>query len=157
MSVTYAVGVQRECERSMARLVTDIYSVQVTLRVKEFLEKMLQQIGAEHWHARGGDDASSSAPPETSPVEGKADDGVRGVPVHAMVVTHGAYICVLMRYVVEELRCILPPGRDKAHMLSLCPNTGLCRFMLTVRRGDNRFKLSGIRCVFAHRGDHVKQ
>ncbi|XP_037621893.1 probable fructose-2,6-bisphosphatase TIGAR A [Sebastes umbrosus] len=130
---------------------------QVKERVKEFLEKILQQIGAEHWRDGGEDETSLSAPPETSPVEGKADDGVRGVPVHALVVTHGAYMCVAVRYFVEELQCSVPPGSDKAHMFSLSPNTGVCRFILTVRKEDDRFKLSGIRCVFVHRGDHVKQ
>lgn len=126
---------------------------QVKERVKAFWEKMLQQIGSDHWN----DETSSSAPPDAAPVEGKADDGVRGVPVHALVVTHGAYMCVAVRYVVEELHCPLPEGCDKARMFSLSPNTGLCRFMLTMRREDDRFMLSGIRCVFMHRGDHVKQ
>ncbi|KAM9352082.1 putative fructose-2,6-bisphosphatase TIGAR A [Symphorus nematophorus] len=130
---------------------------QVKERVKAFLEKMLEQIGVEHWHDRGEDENSLSAPPETSSVEGKADDGVRGVPVHALVVTHGAYMCVAVRYFVEELHCSLPPGSDKAHMFSLSPNTGLCRFILTIRKEEDTFKLSGIQCVFIHRGDHVKQ
>uniref|UniRef100_A0A665TUD0 Fructose-2,6-bisphosphatase TIGAR A n=1 Tax=Echeneis naucrates TaxID=173247 RepID=A0A665TUD0_ECHNA len=130
---------------------------QVKERVKEFMEKMLQQIGQEHWSHRGEDEPSLSAPTEPSPVEGKPDDGVRGVPVHALVVTHGAYMCVVVRYFVEELGCSLPQGSDKAHMFSLSPNTGLCRFILTLRKEDDKFKLSGIRCVFVHRGDHVKQ
>lgn len=141
----------------MALFITDFCSVQVKERVKEFMEKMLQQIWAEHWHDSGEDENSLSAPPETSPVEGKADDGVRGVPVHALVVTHGAYMCVAVRYFVEEMHCSLPPGSDKAHMFSLSPNTGLCRFILTVRKEEDSFNLSGIRCVFVHRGDHVKQ
>ncbi|XP_070828860.1 probable fructose-2,6-bisphosphatase TIGAR A [Chaetodon trifascialis] len=130
---------------------------QVKERVKEFMEKMLQQVGAKHWHNRGEDKSPSCVPPEASPVEGKADDGLRGVLVHALVVTHGAYMCVAVRYFVEELRCSVPLGSDRAHMFSLSPNTGLCRFILTVRKEDDRFKLSGIRCVFVHRGDHVQQ
>ncbi|GLD60670.1 probable fructose-2,6-bisphosphatase TIGAR A [Lates japonicus] len=130
---------------------------QVKERVKEFMEKMLQQIGNEHWHLQGEDKASSSDPPESSPVEGNPDDGVRGVPVHALVVSHGAYMCVAVRYFVEELHCSLPQGSDKAHMFSLSPNTGLCRFILTLRKEDDRFKLSGMCCLFIHRGDHVKQ
>uniref|UniRef100_A0A8C3AR11 Fructose-2,6-bisphosphatase TIGAR A n=1 Tax=Cyclopterus lumpus TaxID=8103 RepID=A0A8C3AR11_CYCLU len=110
---------------------------QVKERVKEFLGKILQQIGAEHWHNRGEEEASLSAAMEASPVEGKADDGVRGVPVHALVVTHGAYMCVAVRFFVEELHCSLPPGCDEAHMFALSPNTGLCRFLLTVRREDD--------------------
>lgn len=127
-------------------------------RVKEFLEKMLQRIWAEHWQVGGEDENSSNVPPaETSPVEGKADDGVRGVPVHALVVTHGAYMCVAVRYLVEELHCSLPPGSDKAHVFSLSPNTGLCRFVLSMRKEEDKCRLSGIRCVFVHRGDHIKQ
>uniref|UniRef100_A0A3Q4HZP7 TP53 induced glycolysis regulatory phosphatase a n=1 Tax=Neolamprologus brichardi TaxID=32507 RepID=A0A3Q4HZP7_NEOBR len=123
---------------------------QVKQRFKEFLEKMLQQIGAEHFSERGQDDSSLPAP---SQAEGKADDGVKDIPVHALVVTHGAYMCVVVRYFVEELHCGLPRGSDKAHVFSLSPNTGLCRFIITVRKQDDEFILSGMRCVFIHRGD----
>ena len=119
-------------------------------RVKKFLDKMLQQISHQQQPDR------AEAPAETSPVEGKADDGVRGMATHALVVTHGAYMCVAVRYFVEELLCPFPPGSDKAHMVSLCPNAGLCRFILTMRQEEDGFKLSGIRCVFVNRNDHVK-
>lgn len=118
------------------------------------MEKMLQKIGDEHWDQSGEEEATS---PEASPVEGKPDDGVRGVPVHALVVTHGAYMCVAVRYFVEELHCSLAQGSDKTHMFSLSPNTGLCRFILALRREDDRFKLSEMSCVFVHRGDHNRQ
>ncbi|KAM7002907.1 putative fructose-2,6-bisphosphatase TIGAR A [Tautogolabrus adspersus] len=130
---------------------------QVKERVKEFWEKMLLHIGADHWDVRGEDQADLSAPQQTPPAEGKADDGVRGVPVHALVVTHGAYMCVALRYFVEELGCSLPQGLDKAHAFSLSPNTGICRFLLTMRKEDDRFRLTEMCCVFVHRGDHVKQ
>uniref|UniRef100_A0A3Q3H104 Fructose-2,6-bisphosphatase TIGAR A n=1 Tax=Kryptolebias marmoratus TaxID=37003 RepID=A0A3Q3H104_KRYMA len=87
---------------------------------------------------------------------GGADDGVRGTPVHALVVTHGAYMCVAARYIVEELRCRLPPGVDEVRMFSLSPNAGLCRFTLDIIKQGNRFVLSGIRCVFVHRAQHVQ-
>lgn len=121
------------------------------------MEKMLQRVGDEHWDHRAEDEASSSAPAQASPAEGKPDDGVRGVPVHALVVTHGAYMCVAVRYFVEELHCSLPHSSDKAHMFSLSPNTGLCRFILSLRREDDRFRLSEMSCVFVHRGEHVRQ
>ncbi|XP_041651534.1 probable fructose-2,6-bisphosphatase TIGAR A isoform X2 [Cheilinus undulatus] len=130
---------------------------QVKERVKEFWEKMLCRIGDEHWDDRGDEEAALSAQQQTSPVDGEADDGVRGVPVHALVVTHGAYMCVAARYFVEELNCSLPQGSDKAHMFSLSPNTGLCRFLLTIRKEDDKFRLTEMCCVFANRGDHVKQ
>lgn len=155
ISVTCADSVGRKCKRSMAQFLNRFYCVQVKERVKEFMEKMLQQIGTEH--DRWEDETSISAPPDTSPVEGKADDGVRDIPIHALVVTHGAYMCVAVRYFVEELHCALPPGSDRAHMFSLSPNTGLCRFILTMREEHERFKVSGMSCVFIHRGDHVKQ
>lgn len=134
--------------------ITGFCSAQVKQRFKEFLEKMLQQIGAEHFSERGQDDSSLPAPSQASP-EGKADDGVKDIPVHALVVTHGAYMCVVVRYFVEELHCGLPLGSDKAHVFSLSPNTGLCRFIVTVRKQDDEFILSGMCCVFIHRGDHV--
>lgn len=127
--------------------------VQVKERVRAFVEKMLQQISEQHWGLGGGEEPLSTA------VEGKPDDGVRGFPVHVLVVTHGAYMCVAARYFVEELQCSLPPGCDRTHMFSLSPNTGLCRFILTVREGDGdqRFVPSDFHCVFVHRGDHVKK
>ncbi|XP_017274413.2 probable fructose-2,6-bisphosphatase TIGAR A [Kryptolebias marmoratus] len=130
---------------------------QVKERVKTFWEKMLQQIGAEHWRdGRQEDVTSVTLPRDPSPVEGGADDGVRGTPVHALVVTHGAYMCVAARYIVEELRCRLPPGVDEVRMFSLSPNAGLCRFTLDIIKQGNRFVLSGIRCVFVHRAQHVQ-
>ncbi|KAF7659984.1 hypothetical protein LDENG_00289120 [Lucifuga dentata] len=125
-------------------------------RVKEFFEQMLQRIGSKHWRDRGQNEPASTAP-EMSPVEGKADDGVKDVPVHILLVSHGAYIRVAVHYFVEELLCSLPQGSDKSHMFSLCPNTGLCRFILTMRKEGDRFSLSEIRCVFVHRGNHVKK
>ncbi|XP_072241263.1 probable fructose-2,6-bisphosphatase TIGAR A [Leuresthes tenuis] len=126
---------------------------QVKQRVQTFLEKMLQLTGSQHWP----DGAAVPAPPEPSPVEGMADDGVRAMPVHALVVTHGAYMRVAVRYFVEELHCCLPQGCDEAQMFSLSPNTGLCRFILSITKEGGRFILSGIRCVFIHRRDHMKQ
>lgn len=129
-------------------------SGQVKERVKEFLGKMLQQLWDEHC---GADRKLTSAPAEVSPVEGKADDGVRALPVHAMVVSHGAYIRVAIHHFVEDLDCALPRGCDQAHMFSLSPNTGLCRFILTLTEVPGGFQLSEMRCVFVHRGDHIRQ
>ncbi|XP_060932749.1 probable fructose-2,6-bisphosphatase TIGAR A [Limanda limanda] len=124
---------------------------QVKERVKEFMVNTLQQLGAEHWH--------HSTEEETPPsgVEGRADDGVGGVLVHALVVSHGAYMCVLVRYFVEELLCSLPHGSDRTHVFSLSPNTGLSRFVLSLRKEGEEFQLSGVRCVFVHRSDHVRE
>lgn len=117
---------------------------------------MLRQILDEHWCNSGEEDQSERAPAEAPPDEGTAEDGVRGTPVHALVVTHGAYMCMAVRYFVEELRCPLPPGSDKATMLSISPNTGLCRFILTLRKEEDSVKLLRIHCVFMHRNDHIQ-
>lgn len=131
--------------------------MQVKERVKGFLEHMLQRMAADHCQQdREQNSTSSVAEPEISPVVGKADDGVQNIPVHALVVTHGAYIRVMLRYFMEELHCSLPEGSDKAHMISLCPNTGICRFIVTVRKEEDQVKLPAIRSVFIHRGNHVK-
>ncbi|XP_013889672.1 putative fructose-2,6-bisphosphatase TIGAR A [Austrofundulus limnaeus] len=130
---------------------------QVTERVRTFWEKMLQQMGAEHWNDRDREELRSAAmPPEPPPVEGRADDGVRDVPLHALVITHGALMRVALRYVVQELNCSLPWGCDEVHMFSLSPNTGLSRFTLTVTKQGDRFVLLDIRCVFVYRTDHIK-
>lgn len=131
----------------------------MTRRVKSFLDKMLRQIWDERRRGGGGggeDHHAEPTPAEPPPNEGTAEDGVGGAPVHALVVTHGAYMCVAVRYFLEELRCPLPPGADRAAMLSISPNTGLCRFMLTLRKERDGAKLARIRCVFMHRNDHIR-
>ncbi|CAG5958406.1 putative fructose-2,6-bisphosphatase TIGAR A [Menidia menidia] len=130
---------------------------QVKQRVRGFLDKTLQHIGSEHWQARGQDATSQAAPPAASPVEGRAEDGAGGLPVHALVVSHGAYMRVALRLFVEELGCRPPPGCDPEHLFSLSPNTGLCRFLLSIKQEGSAFILSGICCVFVHRRDHLEQ
>lgn len=117
---------------------------------------MLQQIWDEHWRNGGEDENSASAQAEEPPNEGTAEDGVRGTPVHALVVTHGAYMRMAVRYFVEELCCPLPPGSDKTTLFSISPNTGLCRFILTMRKEEDGVNLTKIFCVFVHRNDHIK-
>lgn len=125
-------------------------------RVRRFFDKMLQQIWDEHWRDGGEDEKAASAPAEPPCKGGSAQDGVRGIGVHALVVTHGAYMCVAVRYLVEELCCSLSPGSDEATMFSLSPNTGLCRFILAVRKEEECVKVSKVCCVFVHRDEHNK-
>lgn len=117
---------------------------------------MLLRIWEERWRDGGGEDEHPArAPSEAPPNRGSAEDGVRGTRAHALVVSHGAYMRMAVRYFVEELCCPLPPGADKTTMLSLSPNTGLCRFVLTLRKEEDGVKASDICCVFVHRNDHV--
>ncbi|CAB1322914.1 unnamed protein product [Coregonus sp. 'balchen'] len=116
---------------------------QMKTRIKEFLEHLFQRMVADH--CRPGQ--RETVMPEGA-LAGKPDDGIRNVPAHALVVSHGALIRVAMRYLVDELKCPLPQGLDMSHVIALCPNTGICRFIFTVTKGDAGITLSAIRCVF---------
>ncbi|RVE72367.1 hypothetical protein OJAV_G00061110 [Oryzias javanicus] len=129
---------------------------QVKERVKRFLEKTLQRIGAERWNGGEPDDTSAPASPEAPPAEGRAGDGVEDTALHALVITHGVYMYVAVRYFMEELVCGPPRGCEPALWRSLSPNAGMSRFRVSVRKDGERFVLSGICCVFLHRRDHLK-
>ena len=82
--------------------------VQVQERFRIFLEAMLCRIDADHWLNRPEPVSSAPEPePDVSPppAEGRADDGVRSLAVHALVVGHGAYIRCAVRHLLRELRC----------------------------------------------------
>nr|XP_057943452.1 probable fructose-2,6-bisphosphatase TIGAR A [Doryrhamphus excisus] len=122
---------------------------QLKQRVQEFWLKMLHQMWRQHWP----NSHDVSLPPVAAPQgETDADD----VPVHALVVGHGAYMCVTMRYLVDDLRCSVPRDCTRARMFSLCPNAGMSRFVLTLNQEDEAFKVSDIHCLFVNKGDHVK-
>lgn len=90
------------------------------------------------------------------PLVGRPDDGVQNVFPHALVVSHGAYMRVAMRYFVEDLACTVPPEANMAQVFSACPNTGMCRFIVTLKCYDTGVQLSGMRCVFVNRRDHMR-
>lgn len=83
------------------------------------------------------------------------DDGLAGVPLHVLVVSHGAYIRVAVRHLVEELGSALPPDLKASQVFSACPNTGMCRFVVTLRHGETVPVLSASRCIFINRKDHL--
>ncbi|XP_049578733.2 probable fructose-2,6-bisphosphatase TIGAR A [Syngnathus scovelli] len=122
---------------------------QVKQRVKEFWLKMVQHVGGEHWPNRGENGERSSAPH----VEGEEADNL---PVHVLVVSHGGYLSVTMRFLVDDLHCPLPEGYSRARMFSLSPNAGVSRFVLTLTKDNNAFEVSKIQCLFVNKGDHVK-
>lgn len=88
--------------------------------------------------------------------DGPASDGLHDVPVHVLVVSHGAYIRVVIRHLVEDLNCALPPGVKMSQLFSPCPNTGISRFVLSLTRTDSGPALSAARCVFANRRRHLE-
>ncbi|XP_055011353.1 probable fructose-2,6-bisphosphatase TIGAR A [Boleophthalmus pectinirostris] len=128
---------------------------QVKERFKAFWDKLLQQIGQEHWETHGGKSGSSVAPIQ-APVEGRAHDGLQDAPVHVLVVTHGAYMREAVKYFMENLNCSIPQVLNKSHMLSLSPNTGLCRFIVSLEKEKDSFRQTQIHCVFMHRADHLQ-
>ncbi|CAK6950048.1 fructose-2%2C6-bisphosphatase TIGAR B [Scomber scombrus] len=135
---------------------------QVKLRFKKFLKVLFERLLDEHsWSApdaSGGATAANVTAAAASDVapDGSADDGLQGVTVHALVVSHGAYIRVAIRHLVEDLKCSLPPGVKMSHLFSPCPNTGISRFILTLSKSEPGPVLSAARCVFTNRKDHLE-
>ncbi|XP_044200006.1 fructose-2,6-bisphosphatase TIGAR B [Thunnus albacares] len=137
---------------------------QVKLRFKKFLKLLFERLLDEHgWSApdasagAGAAAANMTAAAATDvALDGSADDGLQGVSVHALVVSHGAYIRVAIRHLVEDLKCSLPPGVKMSHLFSPCPNTGISRFILTLIQSESGPVLSTARCVFTNRKDHLE-
>ncbi|XP_029318270.1 fructose-2,6-bisphosphatase TIGAR B [Cottoperca gobio] len=136
---------------------------QVKLRFKKFLKLLFNQMLDEH--GRAGADASAgaseaangtaAAASDAAPV-GSADDGLQGASVHALVVSHGAYIRVVIKHLVEDLKSSLPAGAKMSQLLSPCPNTGISRFVFTLSRSESGPVLSAARCFFTNRKDHLE-
>ncbi|XP_067346136.1 fructose-2,6-bisphosphatase TIGAR B [Channa argus] len=123
---------------------------QVKLRFKKFLKVLFtQMLDAHGWSAP--DDAALDVASG-----GSADDGMQGVPVHALVVSHGAYIRVAVKHLVEDLKCSLPAGVKMSQLFSPCPNTGISRFILTLSQSASGPVLSAAHCIFTNRKDHLE-
>ncbi|XP_070709885.1 fructose-2,6-bisphosphatase TIGAR B [Pempheris klunzingeri] len=137
---------------------------QVKLRFKKFLKVLFKQMLDEHGWSRP--DASTGESENTAngtaaassdaALGGSADDGLQGVSVHALVVSHGAYIRVAIKHLVEDLKCSLPAGVKASQLFSPCPNTGISRFILTLSQSECGPVLSAARCVFTNRKDHLE-
>ncbi|KAA0724470.1 putative fructose-2,6-bisphosphatase TIGAR A [Triplophysa tibetana] len=126
---------------------------QVKARVKDFLQAMFQRIVDDH---RDKIQDEITMPKMEGPLAGLPDDGLLGEPVHALVVGHGAYMSIAMLYFFEDLKCSMPYGSDPARRFSLCPNTGMCRFVITLTCNKSDIALSDIQCVFINRRNHTK-
>ncbi|XP_033845192.1 fructose-2,6-bisphosphatase TIGAR B [Periophthalmus magnuspinnatus] len=129
---------------------------QVKTRFKKFLSFLFNQLLESHdW---SGQDAAATlkdgGAPDSTPC-GFANDGLDGVPVHVLVVSHGAYIRIAIKHMVEDLKCSLPEGAKMSQVFSPCPNTGISRFIITLQRSDSGPVLSAARCVFVNRHDHL--
>lgn len=105
----------------------------------------------------GGSAAEESAAAAADPSPGSsASDGLQGVSIHALVVSHGAYIRVAIRHLVEDLKCTVPPGVKASQLFSPCPNTGVSRFILTLSPSESGPALSAAHCVFTNRKEHLE-
>ena len=139
---------------------------QVRLRFKKFLKVLFKQMVDQHgWSGpdapAGESEAGASAngtaaAASDGAVGGSADDGLEGVSVHALAVSHGAYIRVAIKHLVEDLECSLPAGVKMSHLFSPCPNTGVNRFIFTLSRSESGPALSAARCVFTNRKHHLE-
>ncbi|MBN3296054.1 TIGRB bisphosphatase, partial [Amia calva] len=137
---------------------------QVRSRAKEFIRSLCQRMASEHL-ACSGPESTDGPPP--SACEGDAcppcssatnscnhpADGALHLAAHALVVSHGTYMRNVVKHFVEDLDCALPHSLKMSQMFSACPNTGMCRFILTLER--NREVAPSAECVFINRKDHL--
>ncbi|CAL1568517.1 unnamed protein product [Knipowitschia caucasica] len=132
---------------------------QVKTRFKKFLSVLIHQLAepktlelSEQEAAatsKSGDDPDSA--PWGSPV-----DGLEGVSVHVLVVSHGAYIRIAIKHMIDDLNCSLPYGAKMSQVFSPCPNTGITRFLITLEPSESGPVLSAAQCVFVNRQDHLQ-
>ncbi|XP_054609811.1 fructose-2,6-bisphosphatase TIGAR B isoform X1 [Dunckerocampus dactyliophorus] len=122
---------------------------QVKLRFQKFLTLIFAKMQeVQGW---GSPTAASDDAPS-----GPAEEGMRGSSAHVLVVSHGAYIRVAVRHLVEDLKCSLPAASKMSQLLSPCPNTGISRFVLTLAASSSGPVLHDARCIFANRKDHLE-
>lgn len=132
---------------------------EVKTRFQKFLKSMFQCMIDNHYRAGQLECPTTFPTPSVSlqtMVAGLANDGVTDLPIHALVVSHGAYIRVAVRHLVDELCCSLPAGLKMNHIYSACPNTGICRFIITLDIGENSPEPTAVHCVFINRRDHLE-
>ena len=112
-------------------------------------------------HASGGAPGTlgSSAPPNGSSEEGES--GPLG-GVHVLAVSHGGFIRVAVKHLLEERGCLPPAGARPTQLTAPCPNTGVSRFLFTLRRAPGpkgalgTVELAAARCVFTNKKEHLE-
>ncbi|KAJ8261886.1 hypothetical protein GJAV_G00159590 [Gymnothorax javanicus] len=136
---------------------------QVKLRIEEFMRVLFQRMVSDHCSLEaqlGAPDCCDTAAGVNSESDvsfsGRPDDGLLGVSAHALVVSHGAYMRTAVRYLVEDLQCSIPPDIKPSQLFYACPNTGICRFVFTLRLTDSGPTPAAIRCIFINRKEHLK-
>uniref|UniRef100_A0A8C1K192 Uncharacterized protein n=1 Tax=Cyprinus carpio TaxID=7962 RepID=A0A8C1K192_CYPCA len=127
----------------------------VKVQSKDFLMAMFQRITNEHQDKTHDGETSLRDETYRAPA-GLPDDGVLNVPVHALVVGNGAYMSIAMKYFFEDLKCPMPRRLDPSQRYSICPSTGMCRFLITLKCSNADPALSDVKCVFINRRDRIK-
>lgn len=129
--------------------------VQVKTRFCKFLKSMFQRMLTDH--CLSPYPSSSPEFPESSlpTVAGLTNDGVENLRAHALVVSHGAFIRVAVRHLVDGLHCSLPEGLKMSQVYSACPNTGICRFVITLQMEQDVPRPIALHCIFINRKDHL--
>ncbi|XP_004083129.2 fructose-2,6-bisphosphatase TIGAR B isoform X2 [Oryzias latipes] len=130
---------------------------QVKQRFKKFLKVLFKQMLEDHNPSDPDTGpAATSATPLCPSANNGANDGLQGVAIHVLAVSHGAYIRVATRHLVEDLKCSLPAGLKVSQLFCPCPNTGISRFIFTVSRSESGLALTDALCVFTNRKEHLE-
>ena len=113
-------------------------------------------------HGDASTSGGSPGPPATpnggSEERGSGTEGGSGPEggVHVLAVSHGGFIRVAVKHLLEELGCTPPDGARPAQLTAPCPNTGVSRFLFTLRRAAGAVELTAARCVFTNRKEHLE-
>ncbi|XP_063073127.1 fructose-2,6-bisphosphatase TIGAR B [Engraulis encrasicolus] len=132
---------------------------EVRVRFRKFLARLFQDMVAQYGYPEAP--ASASADPTAATVQHDGppinlpDDGLSGVPLHVLVVSHGAYIRVAVQHLVDDLHSTVPAGLKPAQLYAACPNTGINRFVISLQGGETGPTVAGVRCIFVNRKDHL--
>lgn len=129
--------------------------IQVKLRFKKFLNVLFIRMVEEHgWSAPDSPEGAVEAEEELHC--GLAEDGLNGVSVHALAVSHGTYMCAAAKHLLEDSSCSIPAGAKVSRLTAPVPNTGISRFIFTLKKCESGPQLADVRCVFANRKDHLE-
>ncbi|KAJ3612468.1 hypothetical protein NHX12_020743 [Muraenolepis orangiensis] len=141
------INIIKKC-RERGRQYTEFiaFRVLVRLRFKDFLNVVFKWMMEEHSDAAAassGTTSTTTTGPPRPAGNGSPEEGLEGVGVHVLAVSHGAYIRVGVQHLLEDLGCEAPVGARASQLLSACPNTGVTRFVLTLRQGSVHLEKMG--------------
>lgn len=129
--------------------------VQVKLRFRKFLKVLFSRMVEEHgWSAP--DSPGGAAEAEEELHTGLAEDGLSCVSIHALAVSHGTYMCAAAKHLLEDSSCSIPAGAKVSRLTAPVPNTGISRFIFTLKNSESGPQVADVRCVFTNRKDHLE-